>query len=115
MTGGSMADEMTAATDEQPERFRRWKECQDHRAEGRRKRQRMAEACCVDCGIAGRDDLIEQATYHTKRAKEAENEANLLKAAALEKTAAHLFLGALIIGVFSLLVLAFSLIALLDG
>jgi hypothetical protein len=89
--------------------------CYKRRRAAERERQRQAEACCADCGSAGRFDPIEQATYHTQRAKEAERDVHLLKAETLEKTAVHLFTGALIILGLSLLVLAFSALALLDG
>jgi hypothetical protein len=103
-----MVDELTRT-----EREQRWLACYKARAEARRERQRRADACCVDCGIAGRDDPIEQATYHARRAKEAERDAHLLKAEALGTTASRLFTGALIVFVSSLVVLAFSLLALL--
>jgi hypothetical protein len=110
-----VADEVTVAKDDPAERYRRWKMCQEQRAEARRERQRRADACCTDCGIAGRDDPIEQATYHTERAKETERDAQRLKAETLETTATRLFTTALIIFGLSLLVLAFSALALLDG
>jgi hypothetical protein len=103
-----MVDELTRT-----EREQRWLACHKARAEARRERQRRADACCADCGSAGRDDPIEQATYHTLRAREVERDAHLLKAEALETTASRLYTGALIVFVSSLLLLAFSLLALL--
>lgn len=88
--------------------------CYKRRAEASRARYEAAQACCLDCLQAMRSDPVEQATYHTQRAKEAERDAQRLKAETLEKTALQLFTGALIIAGLSLLVLAFSLIALLD-
>lgn len=104
---------MTAA--ELKERQERWLACYKRRRAAARERQHQAEACCNDCGSAGRFDPIEQATYHKRLAKEAERDARLLGAETLEKTATRLFTGALIIAGLSFLVLAFSLIALLDG
>lgn len=104
---------MTAA--ELKERQERWLACYKRRRAADRERQRQAEACCADCGSAGRFDPTDQATYHAQRAKESERDARLLGAETLEKTAKRLFTGASIIFGLALLVLAFSLIALLDG
>lgn len=97
------------------EREQAWLSCYRQRVGARLEWQRQAEACCVDCGDAGRFDPADQATCHTRRAKEAERDAHLLKAETFEKTAARLFTGALMIFGLSVLVLAFSLIGLLDG
>lgn len=106
---------MTAPDAERIARQEAWLACYKRRRAAERERQRQAEACCADCGGAGRFDPIEQATYHAERAKEAERDTYRLKAEALEKTATRLFTSALVIFGLSFFVLAFALISLFGG
>lgn len=96
----------------------RWLACYKQRVEARQERFIQAEACCADCAAAGRTHPLDRMRYHTALAQrfaaQATQHAEEAARAATRARRGNIVATAILVPL-SLLVLAFSLIALLDG
>ncbi|MCW6003882.1 hypothetical protein K1W54_04700 [Micromonospora sp. CPCC 205371] len=107
---------MTAA--ELKERQERWLACHRQQVEARRQRREDADACCADCGPAGRATPLARARHHATLADQyAENARKHATEAA--RAAARVrrsyVIGTAITVPLALLTLALSLVVLFGG